>query len=138
MVNEGAENKGFSKPDKELGKADCYIVIFLVEHFRIVREELKIDHKSFIFQVINIHWLYNKVKVCYMIWNETWKNIESKNARKTLRKKKLLTNGPISGIIYNEEFANFRKKYLVKFAKKCENFILDLDTMNKKIFLGKF
>ena len=73
--------------DLEFGKAAYRVVMFLVEHFRIVREELNIDYESFIIlQVINSHYLYNKTKEGDITWSDNWKNIES-NEAKNIKKK---------------------------------------------------
>ena len=88
MRNEEGKTENNKNVDLEFGKAAYYVVMFLVEHFRIVREELNIDYESFIIlQVINSHYLYNKTKEGDITWSDNWKNIESNEAKKTLRKK---------------------------------------------------
>ena len=163
MESEIEKNSEDSNVDKQFGKAAYYVVMFLIEHYRIVREELNIDYDSFIIlQVVNSHWLYNKTKESDMSWNENWKAVESNEAKKTLRKKKLsilaiaeilklpqettrrkvqqliemsiLTRDSSSGIIYNDRFVNFHREYSTKFAKMCANFVLDLDDIDKEFF----
>ena len=161
MKNEGSETE--NNVDCQFGKAAYHVVMFLVEHFRIVKEELNIDYESFIIlQVINSHWLYNKTKEGDITWSDNWKNIESNEAKKTLRKKrlsivaiseilrlpqettrrkiqkliemKILIKDSSSGIIYNEKFVKFHKGYSTKFAKIVANFILSLNESDKDFF----
>lgn len=163
MENEIEKNNKDSDVDKHFGKAAYYVVMFLIEHYRIVREELNIDYDSFIIlQVVNSHWLYNRTKESSMSWSDNWKALESNEAKKTLRKKKLsilaiaeilklpqettrrkvqklidmsiLKRDSSSGIIYNERFISFHKEYSAKFAKMCANFVLDLDNIDKEFF----
>jgi len=163
VENEIEKNNKDSDVDKHFGKAAYYVVMFLIEHYRIVREELNIDYDSFIIlQVVNSHWLYNKTKESSMSWSDNWKALESNEAKKTLRKKKLsilaiaeilklpqettrrkvqklidmsiLTRDSSSGINYNERFVSFHRKYSTKFAKMCANFVLDLDNIDKEFF----
>ena len=161
MKNEGSETE--NNVDRQFGKAAYHVVMFLVEHFRIVKEELNIDYESFIIlQVINSHYLYNKTKEGDITWSDNWKNIESNEAKKTLRKKrlsilaiseilrlpqettrrkiqkliemKILIKDSSSGIIYDERFVNFHKVYSTKFAKIVANFILSLNESDKDFF----
>ena len=163
MRNEEGKTENNKNVDLEFGKAAYHVVMFLVEHFRIVREELKIDYESFIIlQVINSHYLYNKTKEGDITWSDNWKNIESNEAKKTLRKKrlsilaiseilqlpqettrrkiqklidmKILIKDSSSGIIYDENFVNFHKEYSTKFAKIVANFILSLNESDKDFF----
>ena len=163
MGNEEGKTENNKDVDLEFGKAAYHVVMFLVEHFRIVREELNIDYESFIIlQVINSHYLYNKTKEGDITWSDNWKNIESNEAKKTLRKKRLsilaiseilqlpqettrrkiqkliemeiLIKDSSSGIIYNERFVTFHKEYSTKFAKMVANFVLNLNESDKNFF----
>ena len=79
-----------SNPDKEFIQAAYTTVMFLIDHFNCVKNELKIDYESFIIlQVVNSHWLYYKKKKDEKI---TWGEIEKKLEQmmlKTLQKKKV-------------------------------------------------
>ena len=163
MKNEEGKTGNNKNVDLEFGKAAYHVVMFLVEHFRIVKEELNIDYESFIIlQVIKSHYLYNKTKEGDITWSDNWKNIESNEAKKTLRKKrlsilaiseilqlpqettrrkiqkliemKILIKDSSSGIIYDERFVNFHKVYSTKFAKIVANFILSLNESDKDFF----
>ena len=77
-------------PDQEFSDAAYHTVMFLVDHFRTIKEELKIDYESFIIlQVVNSYRLYNKNKTEKIIWVETWEKTDLNDAKSTLKKKKI-------------------------------------------------
>ena len=79
-----------SNPDQEFIQAAYTTVMFLIDHFNCVKNELKIDYESFIIlQVVNSHWLYYKKKNEKITWGETWKKIGANDADKKLCKKKV-------------------------------------------------
>ena len=57
-------NNQNSNPDQEFIQAAYTTVMFLIDHFNCVKNELKIDYESFIIlQVVNSHWLYYKKRI---------------------------------------------------------------------------
>ena len=155
--------KTLDNPDQEFSDAAYHTVMFLVDHFRTIKEELKIDYESFIIlQVVNSHWLYNKNKTEKKTWGQTWEKIGLNDAKSTLKKKKLsilaiaeilqlpqetsrrkiqnlikkkiLKKDKDSGIIYGENFVNFHKSYSAKFAHQVANYILTLSDIDKEFF----
>ena len=156
-------NNQNSNPDKEFIQAAYITVMFLIDHFNCVKNELKIDYESFIIlQVVNSHWLYYKKKDEKITWGETWKKIGANDAEKTLQKKKLsilaisqilklpqetcrrkiqnflkkkiLKKTTESGIVMGENFVDFHQKYSAKFAHSVSKFILSLSELEKKFF----
>ena len=156
-------NNQNSSPDQEFIQAAYTTVMFLIDHFNCVKDELKIDYESFIIlQVVNSHWLYYKKKNEKITWGEMWEKIGANDAEKTLQKKKLsilaisqilklpqetcrrkilnflkkkiLKKTTESGIVMGENFVHYHQKYSAKFAHSVSKFILSLSEIDKKLF----
>ena len=125
MDSNNSNNQNIN-PDKEFIQAAYTTVMFLIDHFNCVKNELKIDYESFIIlQVVNSHWLYYKKKDEKLTWGETWIKIGANDAHKTLQKKKLSILA-ISQILKlpqetcRRKIQNLLKKKILKTAKIYE------------------